>query len=246
MSKHRAPRNRIHFLIAGCSLALATILLLLAHYVGHSVFTPNVSANVVSQFPTNTPHSDDSLQPLIQAEQQRQQADQAKERAALAQADADRRAAAEAAAAAAAAEEARKQAAEKAAAEAAAKAAAEKAAADAAAAKAQAAAAPAPQSTSRALNVDAYKAYAAGKVSADQFSCLDTLWMHESGWNPNADNPTSTAYGIPQFLDSTWAGTGYAKTSDPYTQIDAGLVYIAKSYGTPCGAWSFWQAHNWY
>jgi soluble lytic murein transglycosylase-like protein len=70
--------------------------------------------------------------------------------------------------------------------------------------------------------------------------------MHESSWNPNADNPTSTAYGIPQFLDSTWAGTGYAKTSDPYTQIDAGLVYIAKSYGTPCGAWSFWQAHNWY
>jgi hypothetical protein len=244
MSKHRAPRNRYHFLIAGCTLALATIFVLLAHYVGHSVITPPVSAKVVSQITPETPRSD-PLQPLIQLEQQRQQAEQAQERAALAQQAADRKAAADAAAAAAA-EEARKAAAEKAAQEAAAKAAAEKAAADAAAAKAQAAATPAPPSTSRALNVDAYKAYAAGKVDATQFSCLDQMWMHESSWNPNADNPTSTAYGIPQFLDSTWAGTGYAKTSDPYTQIDAGLVYIAKAYGTPCGAWSFWQANHYY
>ena len=38
-----------------------------------------------------------------------------------------------------------------------------------------------------------------------QFSCLENLWGKESGWNPNAQNPSSTAYGIPQFLDSTWA-----------------------------------------
>jgi hypothetical protein len=120
MSKHRAPRNRIHFLIAGCSLTLATIFVLLAHYVGHSVITPNVSASVVSPFPTDTPHSD-PLQPLIELEQQRQQAEQAKERAVLAQEAADRKAAADAAAAAAAAEEARRAAAEKAAQEAAAK-----------------------------------------------------------------------------------------------------------------------------
>jgi hypothetical protein len=35
---------------------------------------------------------------------------------------------------------------------------------------------------------------------ADQFGCLDSLWMRESGWNPHADNPSSSAYGIPQAL----------------------------------------------
>lgn len=96
------------------------------------------------------------------------------------------------------------------------------------------------------MTVDAYKAYAAGKVSASEFSCLDQMWTKESSWNPNAQNPSSTAYGIPQFLDSTWATTGFAKTPDPYTQIDAGLVYVNKAYGGACAAWSFWQAHNWY
>ena len=36
--------------------------------------------------------------------------------------------------------------------------------------------------------------------SADQFGCLDALYVSESGWNPRADNPTSSAYGIPQAL----------------------------------------------
>ena len=48
----------------------------------------------------------------------------------------------------------------------------------------------------------------------------------------------STAYGIAQFLDSTWAGTGIAKTSDGYRQIDAGLIYIENRYGSPCSAWA--------
>ena len=57
---------------------------------------------------------------------------------------------------------------------------------------------------------------------------------------------TSTAYGIPQFLDSTWKGTGIGKTSDGYRQIDAGLIYIDSRYGSPCGAWSHSQSTGWY
>ncbi|TFV61646.1 UNVERIFIED_ORG: lytic transglycosylase domain-containing protein [Bacillus sp. AZ43] len=92
-----------------------------------------------------------------------------------------------------------------------------------------------------------YKEYAMSKVgSASEFSCLENLWGKESGWNPNAQNPTSTAYGIAQFLDSTWAGTGIAKTSDGYRQIDAGLIYIEKAYGSPCGAWAKSQSSGWY
>jgi hypothetical protein len=99
-----------------------------------------------------------------------------------------------------------------------------------------------------ASGVQAYQSYALGKLGGNtaQSSCLNQLWQRESGWNPNAQNPSSTAYGIPQFLNSTWASTGIAKTSDPYRQIDAGLIYVQKRYGTPCGAWSFWQSHKWY
>ncbi|TFV53998.1 lytic transglycosylase domain-containing protein [Geodermatophilus sp. DF01-2] len=134
-------------------------------------------------------------------------------------------------------------------------AAAEQAAAEAAAAEAAeretaeqaAAAAPAPSSSAPAAPRGSFKEYAMGKVgSADQFSCLEKLWGKESGWNPNAQNPTSTAYGIPQFLDSTWKSTGIAKTSDGYRQIDAGLIYIENRYGSPCGAWGHSQSKGWY
>jgi hypothetical protein len=93
----------------------------------------------------------------------------------------------------------------------------------------------------------AYKDYAAsGFRSPAQFDCLDQLWEAESNWNPNAQNPTSSAYGIAQFINATWATTGIAKTSDPYLQIDAGLIYIDERYGTSCAAWDFHQANNWY
>jgi hypothetical protein len=93
----------------------------------------------------------------------------------------------------------------------------------------------------------AYKDYAAsGFRSAAQFDCLDQLWEAESNWNPTAQNPTSSAYGIAQFINATWATTGIAKTSDPYLQIEAGLIYIDERYGTSCDAWEFHQANNWY
>ena len=93
----------------------------------------------------------------------------------------------------------------------------------------------------------AYKDYAASLFrSPAQFDCLDQLWEAESNWNPTAQNPTSTAYGIAQFLNATWATTGIAKTSDPYLQIDAGLIYIDERYDTACTAWEFHQANNWY
>ncbi len=112
--------------------------------------------------------------------------------------------------------------------------------------------APAPRSSAGsaapAAASGSFQSYALQKLGGDsnQFSCLEKLWGKESGWNPNAQNPSSTAYGIPQFLDSTWAGTGIAKTSDGYRQIDAGLIYIQKRFGSPCGAWSHSQSKGWY
>ncbi len=83
--------------------------------------------------------------------------------------------------------------------------------------------------------------------SSDQFSCLDSLYMSESGWNIHADNPSSSAYGIPQALPgSKMSSAGSDWENNAATQIRWGLGYIKGSYGTPCGAWSFKQGHNWY
>ena len=79
-----------------------------------------------------------------------------------------------------------------------------------------------------------------------QWAALSQLISHESGWRPTAQNPTSTAYGLFQFLNSTWAGVGGHKTSDPGLQTLYGLRYIAGRYGSPVGAWNFWQGHHWY
>jgi resuscitation-promoting factor RpfB len=79
-----------------------------------------------------------------------------------------------------------------------------------------------------------------------QFSCLDSIWTRESGWNYQAEN-ASGAYGIPQALPgSKMASAGADWQTNPATQIQWGLGYIKSTYGTPCNAWAFWQAHSYY
>ena len=83
--------------------------------------------------------------------------------------------------------------------------------------------------------------------SADQFSCLDSLWTRESNWTVNADNPTSSAYGIPQALPgSKMSSAGSDWATNPVTQIRWGLGYIQDRYGSPCSAWGHSQGVGWY
>ena len=76
--------------------------------------------------------------------------------------------------------------------------------------------------------------------------CWYTLVMRESDWESEAQNPNSTAYGLGQFLDSTWAGTGYEKTSDPEIQLLAMEVYVMNKYITFCRALNFQIRNNYY
>jgi hypothetical protein len=83
--------------------------------------------------------------------------------------------------------------------------------------------------------------------SSSQFSCLDSLWNQESGWNVYATNPASGAYGIPQALPgSKMASAGADWQTDAATQIRWGLSYIKSLYGSPCGAWGHEEADGWY
>ena len=107
-------------------------------------------------------------------------------------------------------------------------------------------ASPAPPPTP---TVDDARAFALARLGAAQFSCLDALWRHESDWDPSAKNPTSGAYGIAQALPATkMASIGTDWMSNPATQVTWGLEYIARRYGSPCNAWSFWlkQYPHWY
>lgn len=81
--------------------------------------------------------------------------------------------------------------------------------------------------------------------SSDQFSCLDSLYVSESDWRIDADNPSSSAYGIPQALTELHDLPADYMTSAE-SQIRWGLDYIRDAYGTPCSAWSFKQGHGWY
>jgi hypothetical protein len=83
--------------------------------------------------------------------------------------------------------------------------------------------------------------------SKNEFGCLDSLWTRESGWSVSANNPSSSAYGIPQALPGekmSSAGSDWA--TNPATQIRWGLGYIQDRYGTPCGAWDHSESYGWY
>jgi hypothetical protein len=42
------------------------------------------------------------------------------------------------------------------------------------------------------------------------------------------------------------ASAGADWQTNPATQIRWGLSYIADRYNSPCGAWAYFQVHNWY
>ena len=77
-----------------------------------------------------------------------------------------------------------------------------------------------------------------------QFSCLVSLWNRESGWNWNAENPYSGAYGIAQALPPSKMGSGWEYNAK--VQIQWGLSYIYQRYGSPCNAWGHELSYGWY
>jgi len=57
-----------------------------------------------------------------------------------------------------------------------------------------------------------------------QWSCLEQLWVGESGWNYQATNRSSGAYGIPQSLPASKMGTvADDYLTNPVTQITWGM-----------------------
>lgn len=106
--------------------------------------------------------------------------------------------------------------------------------------------------------------------NSHEWDALVKLWNQESGWNNQATNSQSGAYGIAQALGHGNANTvgakladgsqhneygGYgisdsmaqaANSGDPAAQITWGLQYIKETYGDPIAAWQHEVNNNWY
>ena len=85
-------------------------------------------------------------------------------------------------------------------------------------------------------------------LAPSEFSCLDNIAVRESGWSWSAtSHSTPPAYGIPQSMPG-WKmqASGPDWQTNPVTQIDWMLSYVKATYGSPCAAWTWWQAHSWY
>jgi septal ring factor EnvC (AmiA/AmiB activator) len=72
--------------------------------------------------------------------------------------------------------------------------------------------------------------------------------MHESGGDPTADNPNSTAFGLGQLLldlRRRILGANY-DTTECGLQLMAFRTYVRERYGTAENARAFWVSHGWY
>ncbi|WP_367323510.1 transglycosylase SLT domain-containing protein [Streptomyces sp. HUAS ZL42] len=82
---------------------------------------------------------------------------------------------------------------------------------------------------------------------AAQYQAFANIVEHESGWDVDATNASSGAYGLVQALPgSKMASAGSDWQTNAETQIKWGLDYMKSRYGSPVGAWNFWQANGWY
>lgn len=81
---------------------------------------------------------------------------------------------------------------------------------------------------------------------SSQWEYFNELIIRESNWNPTAQNPNSSAYGIMQFLNSTWETVNCEKTNKPEKQLVCGVEYIKQRYGTPEKAIEFHNINNYY
>lgn len=83
---------------------------------------------------------------------------------------------------------------------------------------------------------------AAGIASSD-WGFVDYIVTRESGWNPNATNPSSGACGLVQALPcSKVPGNGY----DPIDNLRWANGYATSRYGSWGDAYNFWVNNSWW
>ncbi len=83
----------------------------------------------------------------------------------------------------------------------------------------------------------------AAGIPESEWTYVDFIVGRESGWNPNAVNPSSGACGLGQQLPcGKWAGAW----NDPVAALQGQYGYVVARYGSYAGAYAFWSANHWY
>lgn len=90
------------------------------------------------------------------------------------------------------------------------------------------------------------ESYAQQMVSEAEYEALFELIMLESNWNPEAQNPKSSAYGLGQLLDQTWDLVGIEKSTNFKVQLIATHKYVMERYGSWQKALEFRKANGYY
>lgn len=100
------------------------------------------------------------------------------------------------------------------------------------------------------MDVQQIIAAAATKYGLDPATMLRIAEI-ESGLRPDAQNPSSSAGGLFQFIDSTWNAYGGGDKRDPYRNADAAGQYLrdatgslAKALGRAPEGWETYVAHQ--
>jgi hypothetical protein len=83
--------------------------------------------------------------------------------------------------------------------------------------------------------------------TGSQWTALYDVEMREAGFSLTAQNPSSGAYGMAQFINgpSEYAQYG-GNSSTAAGQATAMVNYIAQRYGTPSAAWAHELQYGWY
>jgi membrane-bound lytic murein transglycosylase B len=91
------------------------------------------------------------------------------------------------------------------------------------------------------------KEFARELLKPADFKCFNKLMSKESAW-ADKKNPTSSAEGVGQLLDSTVENLGMKRGKSRVSQTVAALSYIGRKYGSggACKAWAFFQRNNYY
>jgi len=95
--------------------------------------------------------------------------------------------------------------------------------------------------------VEDVKAYAYDLVSSrwgiSEWGAFDYIVGRESGWDWQARNSSTGAYGLGQAYPASKMGE---LGNTPEGQVQWVVAYIAGRYGSPSNAHQFWVTHGWY
>lgn len=89
----------------------------------------------------------------------------------------------------------------------------------------------------------------AKRLNPAEIAAMNYIVSKESSWNPRAKNPSSSASGLPQFIDATsraYLGGAPASQYSPIQQLNGMDRYVRERWGGWLGALGQWKRHHWY